>query len=84
MFSFPQVCWVRLRYGRESTRFCRRRLSEVIENLALHAFDFGSIPTRNERQLLGSTTRTQPCQEIDEVRNPLSGDFQFLVSRYHG
>lgn len=38
----------------------RRRLREVIEYLALHAFDLSPVTSRNKGQLLGPTADPQP------------------------
>jgi hypothetical protein len=39
-----------------------RRLREIVENLALHAFDFGSVTSRYEGQFLGTTADPQSRQ----------------------
>src|SRR5207248_8223642 len=61
-----------------------RRLREVVEDLALHALDFGAISARNKAQFFGTTADSQPCKQVEEVRDPLSCDLQFLVVLNHG
>jgi hypothetical protein len=86
-FHFMASLWKRLppneqQLDSEPSPTCRR-LGEVIENLAPHAFDFGPISARNGGQLLGPTAGAQPCQKVKQIRNSLARDFQFLIVLNH-
>ena len=61
-----------------------RRLREVIEHLALHAFDFGPISARYEWKLLWAAAYSQARQQVEEVRDPLPSDCQLLIVLNHG
>ena len=58
-------------------------LSKIIEHFALHPLDFGAVPSRDERQFLGTAALAEACQQVKEVRNALLRNFQLIVVLNH-